>query len=249
MSISENSQPDTQQPAATIGTGTSSALAIAALVGGIVAFLAGWIPILGLLLGGGAIVIAALALSRKLNKAFALTGLILGGIAALTSLITTFALVGSIASAGDSGTALAPVVATSSASPAPKVTPKPTAAPKPSAVSTPTATPTPTVAPAPPAPVVTVSQSNAVRKAQSYLSYTSFSRSGLIDQLVYEGFSVEDSTYGTDSVGADWSQQAAAKAQSYLEYSAFSREGLIDQLLYEGFSAAEAEFGVVAVGL
>ena len=60
---------------------------------------------------------------------------------------------------------------------------------------------------------------------------------------------MEDATYGSDAVGADWGQQAVAKAKSYLEYSAFSREGLIEQLLYEGFSAEEAEFGVSSVGL
>ena len=55
---------------------------------------------------------------------------------------------------------------------------------------------TPTVAPTPkPTPALTASQRNAIAKAQDYLAYTSFSRSGLIDQLVFEGFSKADSTY------------------------------------------------------
>jgi flagellar biosynthesis GTPase FlhF len=93
-------------------------------------------------------------------------------------------------------------------------------------------------------PVVTTGQRNALQEAKSYLDYTAFSRQGLIDQLIYEGYSSEDSTYGADSVGADWNVQAALSAKSYLEYTSFSRQGLIDQLVYEGFSQAEAEYGV-----
>lgn len=91
-------------------------------------------------------------------------------------------------------------------------------------------------------------QKNAVRKALSYLDYSAFSYSGLINQLEYEGFSTEDATYGADNCGADWNEQAARKAQDYLDYSSFSRDGLIDQLKYEGFTAEQAEYGVTAVG-
>jgi hypothetical protein len=95
----------------------------------------------------------------------------------------------------------------------------------------------------------TVSQQNASNKAASYLRSSSFSRSGLIAQLQYEGFSVADATYGTDSQNADWNQQAALKAASYLKSSAFSRSGLIAQLEYEGFTRAQAEYGVSRTGL
>ena len=37
--------------------------------------------------------------------------------------------------------------------------------------------------------------------ASDYLDYTAFSRQGLIDQLVYEGFSVEQAVYGVTAVG------------------------------------------------
>jgi len=93
-----------------------------------------------------------------------------------------------------------------------------------------------------------VSQRNARLKGASYLKYSSFSRSGLIRQLQYEGFSTADATYGTDVQRANWSAQAALKAASYLKYSSFSREGLLRQLEYEGFTAAEAEYGVSQVG-
>ena len=100
-----------------------------------------------------------------------------------------------------------------------------------------------------PAPSVTVSQKNAVAKAKSYLGYSAFSYTGLIEQLEYEQFSHADAVYGADNSGADWNEQAAKKAQSYMEYSAFSRGGLIEQLKYEGFTQAQAEYGANTVGL
>ena len=48
---------------------------------------------------------------------------------------------------------------------------------------------------------VTLSQIQAVRKAESYLDHTAFSRSGLIEQLEFEGFTSEQAIYGVDSVG------------------------------------------------
>jgi hypothetical protein len=98
-------------------------------------------------------------------------------------------------------------------------------------------------------PPETVSQANAREMAASYLEFSAFSRSGLIGQLEYEGFSTADATYGVDANGVDWMAQAAASAASYLEFSSFSRAGLIDQLLYEGFTPAEAEYGVSTTGL
>lgn len=95
----------------------------------------------------------------------------------------------------------------------------------------------------------TVSQKNARRSAASYLEFTSFSRSGLIKQLEFEGFSQADATYGVDTMTVNWSEQAAKSATSYLEFTSFSRSGLIQQLVFEGFTQAEAEYGVSATGL
>jgi len=95
----------------------------------------------------------------------------------------------------------------------------------------------------------TVSQQNAYRKAESYLKYSAFSRSGLIGQLEYSGFSTAEATLGTDSQKADWNEQAALKAADYLKYSAFSRSGLIAQLEYSGFTTVQAEYGVSTTGL
>ncbi|MGO9386189.1 MAG: Ltp family lipoprotein [Mycobacterium sp.] len=95
-------------------------------------------------------------------------------------------------------------------------------------------------------PEGTASQQNAVRKAQQYLNYTAFSRKSLIEQLEYEGFSTEDSTFAVDSLNVDWNQQAVKKARQYLNYTAFSRQGLIEQLEYEGFTPSQAAYGVAA---
>ena len=94
----------------------------------------------------------------------------------------------------------------------------------------------------------TMGERNALAKALSYLRFTSFSRTGLIGQLEYEGFSHSESVYGADHCGADWNEQAALKAESYLSFTSFSRTGLIDQLLYEGFTRSQAEYGASAVG-
>ena len=90
----------------------------------------------------------------------------------------------------------------------------------------------------------TAGQRNAKRSAQSYLNYTAFSRPGLIDQLIYEGYSKADATYAVDSLDVDWMQQAVESAKDYLDYTSFSRQGLIDQLVYEGFTTKQAKHGV-----
>jgi hypothetical protein len=128
----------------------------------------------------------------------------------------------------------AAVGATSTAAPTPTPTPVPT--PKP--------TPTPTPVPTPkPTPALTASQRNAIAKAQDYLNYTAFSRSGLIDQLVFEGFTKTVSTFAVDSLRVDWNEQSYLKAQDYLAYTSFSLPSLIDQLVFEGFTNAQAKYG------
>ena len=89
----------------------------------------------------------------------------------------------------------------------------------------------------------TSSQHNAVRKAESYLEYSGFSREGLIHQLEYEQYSAADAAYAVDHVTVDWFAEAAEKAASYLEYTAFSKPGLIHQLEYEKFTPAQAQYG------
>lgn len=102
---------------------------------------------------------------------------------------------------------------------------------------------------APTVPSESAGQQNAREKAAEYLSNGAFSRSGLIDQLKYEGFSTADATYGTDAQNADWNAEAASKAKEYLSNEAFSHSGLVDQLEYEGFTPSQAEYGVATAGL
>ena len=84
---------------------------------------------------------------------------------------------------------------------------------------------------------------NAIGAAGSYLEYTAFSRSGLIDQLEFEGYETEDATFAVDYLKVDWNKQAVKSAQSYLDYTSFSREGLIGQLQFEGFTYEQAVYG------
>ena len=116
--------------------------------------------------------------------------------------------------------------------------------------------PTPTASdtaeePAPIAPdtsAASVSQQNALESAASYLNYSHFSYTGLIDQLEFEGFSTEDATWAVDRCGADWNAQALGQAGDYLDYSAFSYTGLIDQLEFEGFTTEQATYAVDSCG-
>lgn len=221
------------------GPSISKGLAIAALIVGIVAFFTGLVPVLGALIGIAAIILGAIALSKKQHKGFALTGLILGALAAIASISVTAglgAISGEISTAVKESNITAPVP-----SPVEKAEPEPEPAPEPE----PETAPEPAVAPK---PELSIGQSNAVRAAESYLRFTAFSRTGLIEQLEYEGFSTEDSTFATDHVNPDWNLQAAESAQNYLDFTSFSRQGLIDQLIFEGFTPEQAEYGVTAVG-
>ena len=97
-------------------------------------------------------------------------------------------------------------------------------------------------------PELSISQRNAIRKAEDYLGFTAFSKTGLIKQLEYEGYSNEDASFAIENIEVDWSEQAVKKAESYLDFTAFSRQGLIDQLLYEGFTNEQATYAVGKIG-
>ena len=125
----------------------------------------------------------------------------------------------------------------------------------PSATATPPTTPATTKAASKPAttkaepPKLTTSQEQAVLKAESYLDFEAFSKSGLVEQLEYEGFSKKDAEFAVNHITVDWMEQAAKKAKSYMDMESFSRSGLIQQLEYEGFTKAQASHGADSVGL
>jgi len=106
-------------------------------------------------------------------------------------------------------------------------------------------TPKPTVKPtADQNPTISnVGNEQAVKKAKSYLSFTSFSYQGLVEQLEYEGFTHAQAVYGANNCNADWFEQAVKKAKSYLSFTSFSYQGLVEQLEYEGFTHAQAVHG------
>lgn len=95
---------------------------------------------------------------------------------------------------------------------------------------------------------VTMGMKNALKKADSYLSWGAFSYSGLVGQLEFEKFSHEEAVYAADNCGADWYEQAVKKAESYLSWGSFSKEGLIGQLEFEGFTNDQAVYAVAKVG-
>ena len=95
----------------------------------------------------------------------------------------------------------------------------------------------------------TVGQKNALRSAEGYLKTMPFSKTGLIEQLKFSGFSIEDATYGANNSGADWKAQAVKAAEAYLKTMPFSKTRLIEQLEFSGYTHDQAVFGVLATGL
>lgn len=84
----------------------------------------------------------------------------------------------------------------------------------------------------------------ALRAAKEYLSYGSFSRSGLIEQLKYDKYTDDQARYAAEHCGANWQEQAEKEVKTYLASSGFSRKGLIEQLIYDGYNEEEARIAV-----
>lgn len=95
-------------------------LAIAALIVGIVAFFIGWMPFFGFLVGMTAVVLGIIAIVKKQPKGLAVTGLVLGGLAAATSIVITIVAI-----------LMPPVDPVPSPKPTPMVTQTPTPTPAP----------------------------------------------------------------------------------------------------------------------
>ena len=97
-------------------------------------------------------------------------------------------------------------------------------------------------------------QKNAVRSAESYLSFAGFSRDGLIEQLSSpygDGYDIADATAAVDSLGVDWNAEAVEAAMQYLELTGFSCNGLIEQLSSEHgsrFSRSQATYAARQAG-
>lgn len=91
---------------------------------------------------------------------------------------------------------------------------------------------------------------NALRSAERYLDFSSFSYQGLFDQLTSEygeGYPEDAAQYALDNVTVDWNQEALESAENYLDFSHFSYAGLYDQLTSEHgeqFTADQAQYAV-----
>jgi hypothetical protein len=95
----------------------------------------------------------------------------------------------------------------------------------------------------------TENQKRARLDAKTYFESSWFSRVGMIDQLVFDGFSKADAAYGVDALGVDWAKEAEGTADAEIRSDWFSRQGLIDVLVYQGFTDAEATAAVDALGV
>ena len=92
-------------------------------------------------------------------------------------------------------------------------------------------------------------EQKALDKALSYLSFSAFSRSRLIEQLEYSGFSTAEATYAADNCGADWNGQAAREAASALEKDPGKTErSLMSWLETMKFTESEAEYAIKSMG-
>ena len=97
-------------------------------------------------------------------------------------------------------------------------------------------------------PGMTTSQKQALKSAQSYLSFSAYSHDSLIDQLEFEKYSHEDALYAADNCGADWYEQACKAALNYLDFTPYSYSGLVSQLEFEKYTHDQAVYGVDQCG-
>ncbi|TFD83940.1 hypothetical protein E3T61_20445 [Cryobacterium lactosi] len=167
----------------------------------------------------------------------ALTGVILGGIAVVSSIVVT---IGAFALVGTTGDAVAEIVASATAQPLEQSEPvEPAEAAE------------ETVAPEPEAAAVPAEYKSALTSAGTYASMMDMSKAGIFAQLTSEyggQFTVEAAQYAVDNVDADWSANALASAKTYQEQMAMSPAAIHDQLVSEygaQFTVEEADYAIL----
>ena len=98
--------------------------------------------------------------------------------------------------------------------------------------------------------IVLADEAEALQTAKSYLESMPFSRTALIELLLFSGYSLQEAEYAVDNSGADWKENAAQSAAFYLSSSDYSKNGLIRQLesAAEGYTHEEAVYGVETAG-
>ncbi|MFM1602307.1 Ltp family lipoprotein, partial [Helcococcus ovis] len=90
----------------------------------------------------------------------------------------------------------------------------------------------------------TVINSNALESAKKYLEYTSFSKQGLIDQLIFEKYTEFEAKNAVENLDVNWKTQAFKSAKKYLDYMSFSKKSLIGQLIFDKYTESEAKSAV-----
>ena len=85
-------------------------------------------------------------------------------------------------------------------------------------------------------------------RIEIYLDMLSFSRQGLIDQLLFDGYPEDAVVAAVDACGADWQEQAVRFTESMLEsFPDTSKDFMQGMLLDSGFTREETEAAVKAV--
>ena len=93
----------------------------------------------------------------------------------------------------------------------------------------------------------TPGQKNALRSARVVLfqGTEAFSRSGLIHQLKFEGYTTAQATWGVVHVHSELERGGCEERQGVpASLEPFSRSGLIQQLRFEGYTLGQATYGV-----
>lgn len=83
----------------------------------------------------------------------------------------------------------------------------------------------------------------AVERAAVFLLHAPYSRKGLVEQLVFDGFSPDQAEFGVAHCRTSWSAQALRKANTLMLSENLAKPDLMVSLLYEGFTMEEAEYG------
>lgn len=235
------SQVSEQPGSVTVAAKPARGLALAALIVGIVAFLLGLLPVVGLLIGLAAVALGIAAIIKKQPKGLAVTGIVLGAIALITSIAMTAGL-GAAINAGPRPASVISSQPSGSSEPVEEVEPAEE-----------------------PAVMVTVPDVTGMTASDAYNAIT---QAGLTPPLIT---SFEDpaakvvSTSPAANAEAEEGSEIAftleekpkltlaqenviRQAESYLRNMGFSRAGLIDQLEYEGYSPEDSAFGADNAG-
>jgi hypothetical protein len=216
--------------------GGAKGLALAALVVGIVAFLTGLVPVFGAIVGIAAIVLAVLALRKRQPKALAVTGLALGAVAVVASVLVTAGIGAVIGGAADE-----PIAAISESADEEPATPSSSPADE---TPAPSGTPSPSVDPNAPA-----GAASALEEAQIWAVSLGGSKAGTYSKVLASGASPEAAQYAVDTIGVDWQQNAVAKAKQYRD-GGMPVETVHDQLTSEygeQFTVEEADYAMAHI--